>query len=166
MAWQFAAAMAGLQLGQGIAQATSMEAQANYQNEMSRINQRNAELQAQKILRQGGIDAIRAQKKINQIVGSQRAGFAAQGIDVRTGSAALIQEEAFAAGVEEIETIRNNAFLTAMGYQAEAEERSRAARIGMTTAMSQGRQSILSGGISAARTLNKQGYFDRAYKEE
>jgi hypothetical protein len=163
MAW-FMAAMAGLQVAQGFGQASAMEAQADYQKTMSGINQRNAELQAKNILKQGGIDAIRTKKKINQIVGSQRAGFAAQGVDVRSGSAAMIQEETMEAGVEEIQSIRNNAFLTAMGYQAEAEERGRNARINALTAQGQAQQSILTGGLNAATTLNNQGYFDRAYK--
>lgn len=161
----FAAVMAGLQVAQGIGQAAAMEAQANYQNEMSRINQRNAELQARNVLKQGDIDAIKAKKKINQIVGTQRANLAAQGIDVRSGSAAMIQEETMAAGVEEVQSIRNNAFLTAMGYRAEAEDRASNARMNLVGARTQGQQSILAGGLSAASSLNNQGYFDRAYKK-
>lgn len=156
-----AAVMAGVQVYQGVGQARAMEAQAEYQKEMSDINARNAQLMGERVIKQGDVDAATQKKKINQILGQQRAGFASQGVEVGYGTAQKIQDETMATGVEEIQSIRNNAFLTAMGYQAEAQDRSRNARMAVSGAQTAGSQTILAGGLSAARTLNENGYFDK-----
>jgi hypothetical protein len=139
----------------------AQEAQADYQKEMASINAEEARRQGERMIKQGNIDAIKTQKKFNQILGSQRAGFASQGVEVDSGSAKLVQEETMQAAIEETRSIRNNAFLQAMGFQAEADDRLRNARFAQSGARSSGAQTLLAGGLSAADTANKYGYFDK-----
>jgi hypothetical protein len=64
------------------------------------------------------VDEIR--RKTKQLVGEQRAAFAAQGIEINDGTAADVQEDTQYWGVMDELTAKNNAFLESYGYKMQA----------------------------------------------
>lgn len=152
------AGIAVLQLGQAYGQAQSMEAMGKYQKAMSEINARNAEIQAQDAIKRGDEAASEYSKKVNQTVGAQRTAYASQGVDIGYGSAKEIQQETYEIGARDAQTIRNNAFLEAMGYRAQAQEISRSGRMAESSAKSEAGATLLAGGIKAAGTI-QENYF-------
>lgn len=147
-----AAAMAGMQLFQAYGQAQSMEAMGEYQNTMSRINARNAELQAESAQKKGLEDSYNYQKKVSQVVGAQKVAYAAQGVDIGYGSAKEVQAQTVEQGKADVMTIKNNAFLEAMGYRSQAQEASRAGRMAQLGAQTEAASTLIGGGIKAAQT--------------
>ena len=67
-------------------QAAQQAAAANYQAQIARMNQQAAERNAQLALQQGEAQEDRQRLKTAQLMGSQRAAFAAQGGDVNARS--------------------------------------------------------------------------------
>ena len=146
-------AMGGLQLAQGIGQANALNAQGEYQKAMSEINARNAEIMARKRLEKGEEEAKLYGQKLNQTVGTQRVSYAAQGVDIDDGSAAEIQKQTFEIGADDIEQLRNNAFLEAMGYKSQAQDIRRQGDMALVGARTAASQTILGAAIGAGQTM-------------
>lgn len=147
------AGIAGLQLFQAYGQAQALAAMGDYQKSMSEINARNAELQAKDAIKRGDEAASEYSKKVNQTVGSQRTAYASQGVDIGYGSAKEIQKETYEIGARDAMTIKNNAFLEAMGYKSQAAEMNRAGRMAQMGSKSEAASTLLAGGINAAQTM-------------
>lgn len=147
------AAIAGVQLLGAYGQAQALEAQGEYQNEMMKINSRNADRQGARAIDLGEKAAQEYKKKVNQVVGSQRAGYASQGVQVDSGTAQAIQLETMDIGVQDVEQIRTNAFLEAMGYKSESQDLIRKGRMARMGAQTEARNTLLSGGLQAAATV-------------
>lgn len=92
-------------------------------------NAQVAELQADDALARGREQQGLQQAQVRRMVGTQRAGFAAQGIDVGSGSAADVQADTTYLGELDRLTIGNNAAREAWGYRVEAEDRRMAADV-------------------------------------
>ena len=79
-----------------------------------------ADRAAQDAITKGEEQVNDIRRKTKQLVGEQRAAFAAQGIDINSGSAADVQEDSHFWGVQDELTARNNAFLESYGYKMKA----------------------------------------------
>jgi hypothetical protein len=88
-----------------------------------------ADLQAQDALARGAVDESRFRTSVRGLIGSQRAGFAAQGVDVGSGSAADVQADAAYLGELDALQIRSNAAREAWGYRVEAADNRMAADV-------------------------------------
>lgn len=150
-------ALVGLSLAQAYGQARAEMAQGEYQNRMSDINARYAEKRAEKAIEAGEKQAIEYKKKINQTIGAQRTGFASQGVDVGFGSAQDVQKETREVGYRDMEEIRTNAFLEAMGYRQQASEMRRTGQLSLEMSRGAAANSLLSGGIRAASMYQGKG---------
>lgn len=94
-------------------------------NETKKLFDRNAgyaELQAEDALARGKVEEKKARRQTEQVIGSQRAGLAGQGVDVNTGSALETQADAAYLGELDALTIRNNAAKEAWGYRVQATD--------------------------------------------
>lgn len=115
-------AMMGMQaIGAGM----SAYGQIQAGNQADKLYQRNAqiaEIQAKDALARGRVEAKRARRQTEQVIGAQRTGFAAQGVDVNRGSALDIQADAAYLGELDALTIRNNAAKEAWGYRTQADD--------------------------------------------
>lgn len=97
----------------------------------------------------GAIEADQHRLKTRDLIGSQRTGFAANGIDVNSGSAATLQDDAAQYGELDALTIANNAAREAYGYRVGAyNDRMNAAAI-KTNSKNNAMGSIL-GGVGGA----------------
>ena len=147
-------AQAGLTLIQADQDAKTLRAQAKYQEAMFEINAGYAELQGKDALHRGEEDVHSIKSGAKQLIGSQRASLAAQGIEVDSGSALEIQQDT--AALAELDSIRarNNAWREAWGYKVEAQQASAQGQLAAITGKAKAQQTLLTGGITA---LN-QGY--------
>lgn len=114
------AAIGVMSMASAYSSSEATRAQGSYQKTMANINARNLDRAADDALVRGENDAKNYRKKVKQVVGSQRANFAAQGIDVSSGSALDIQTETREMGYMDALTIKNNAYREAMGFKQQA----------------------------------------------
>lgn len=98
-------------------QAGAVLAQGQYNKRLDDFNAHLADLQAQDAIARGAQAETIQRQRTGQIVGAQRASFAAQGIDANTGSATDVQSDTARIGELDALTIRNNAAREAWGYQ-------------------------------------------------
>jgi hypothetical protein len=103
-------------------QAGAVLAQGQYQNRIAQYNANLAELDAQNATRRGAQAAQRSAVDTNQRRGASRAAFAAQGIDVNSGSAADTQSDLAEIGALDALTIQNNAAREAFGYRSQGAQ--------------------------------------------
>lgn len=147
-----AAGIAGVQLISGLIESENIKEMGAYQKEMADKNAKFAEEQAQYAIKRGETESLNYGKKVNMTVGTQKATYAASGIDVGSGSAKAIQQETFTVGREDINTIKNNAFLEAMGYKQQAANYREEGRMAQIGAAKESNATLLRGGLAAANT--------------
>jgi hypothetical protein len=95
---------------------------ANAQADLSDWNAKVADLQAEDAIQRGAEEEARLRRGVRQLVGAQRAGFAADGVDVGFGSALDVQADTAEQGELDALTIRTNAAREAWGFKVEAQD--------------------------------------------
>lgn len=155
-------------LGSAFAQSGAIKAQAHYEQTMSEINQRFAARQAEETIRMGDVAASQHKKKVHQLVGSQRAALAAQGIDVGSGDALEIQKETMELGYMDALQIKNNAWRTAWGYKVEASNMASRSKFSGLAARNAANNTLLTGGLQFINKGMKAASYleDSSEKEE
>lgn len=148
MCWMAAIPVA-MSLAGGVMGAQNAQQQGAFQSFMGEQNAGYKELAAQDAEKRGSVDADRYRRQVTQMIGSQRAGFAAGGIDVNSGTAAEIQDDTAAFGEFDALTIANNAAREAWGYRVGAQNDRLNARMAVSNAKSSATGSIL-GGVGSA----------------
>lgn len=83
-------------------------------------NAQIADLQAADALERGALSEEHYREMVRGVIGQQRAGFAAQGVDVASGSALDVQADAAQLGELDALQIRQNAMREAWGYKVQA----------------------------------------------
>lgn len=102
---------------QAYAQNQAGKAQQSIANNNAKLLDRSA----QDALARGNEEAIAQRRRTRMLVGEQRAAAAAQGLDVNSGVAADIQDQAYQHGLADEATIRRNAFREAWGIKTQAK---------------------------------------------
>lgn len=105
---------------QGVA-ARGAQAEADYQAEVFGRNADLAEEQAKDALARGRESELALRRKARGLMGSQRAAFAGQGIDINDGSARDVMQNDQALSELDALTIRNNAQRESLGFRQQAE---------------------------------------------
>lgn len=103
--------------------------QGKYLDKVAKVNAGMSDQAAADAIARGSIEADEHRKTVQQIVGAQRAGFAAGGIDVNSGTAGLIQDDVAALGELDALTIINNASREAYGYKVQAMDQRQQGRL-------------------------------------
>jgi hypothetical protein len=104
----------------GVQSYRAQKANADYQEQ---LGERNAEIgrrQASQERQIGNIDEERHLRKVRQLLGSQRAQQAANGLDINSGSALDLQAETAGFGGADAATIRSNSLRRAWGLEVGA----------------------------------------------
>lgn len=96
---------------------------------LSEWNARVAEAQSKDALVRGAEQESKFRTQVRDLVGKQRTGYAAGGIDVGYGSAVDVQADAAFLGELDAKTIKVNAMREAWGYTVQAEDLKRQAGI-------------------------------------
>lgn len=148
MCWMAAIPIA-ISLAGGVMGAQNAKQQGAFQEAMAEQNAAYKEAAAQDAEKRGAVDADRYRRQVGQLIGSQRTGFAANGIDVNSGTAAEIQDDTAAFGEFDALTIANNAAREAWGYRVGAQNDLMNGRMAQSNARSAATGSIL-GGVGSA----------------
>lgn len=151
MAWPLiiAGVGAGLQFLGGIIAGRGAKNTGKLEHERLNFNAAIADLQAADA-EQRGVDAAGKQRATTrQVIGTQRAGYAAQNVDIHVGSAVDVAADAALLGELDAQTIQRNAEREAWGYRAQAENLRMAGEVARQSGNSQGNAAY----VGAAGTL-------------
>ena len=102
-----------------IQQGKAAEQQANYQAQVSRNNAITSQRQAADAIERGKIEEDQHRKKVQQLLGSQRAGISGSGFDLGDDTSLSILGDTAAMGELDALTIRNNAAREAWGFEVQ-----------------------------------------------
>lgn len=102
--------------------AQQAKAQGAATAEAAQQNAAFANASADDAIKRGEFESDQQRLETRAMIGSQRAGFAANGIDVNSGSAADVQDDTAAMGELDALTIKNNASREAWGYRNQAQQ--------------------------------------------
>lgn len=139
-----------------ISQRTELANQAYVAN----MNAALDELQAQDVIRQGVQAGIDVRQRAKQVVGAQRAAFAANGVKLDEGSPAAVQRSTEYLRDVDVATLQNNAARAAFGYRAQ-----RTNALNRADALNAGRDQISPGRAAATSFLGSASSIaDKWYK--
>lgn len=102
------------------AQAYSQHQAGKAQDAIANRNAKLLDRSADDALARGNEEAIASRRRTRLLVGEQRAAAAAQGLDVNTGVARDLQDQAYQHGLADEATIRKNAWREAWGIRTQA----------------------------------------------
>ena len=139
-------------------QARAGEEQAAYQKTVADANARMAEENALDATQRGDLTASKLARQGDQVIGSQRAGYAGQGVDVNTGTASQVQGETRTLSAMDQLTAKNNAWREAYGYKVEALNATRKGEFAVKAAKNEADNTLLTGGLNAFSSLSKGAY--------
>lgn len=108
-------------------------------------NAQIAESQAADAIDRGRQDEAQFRLGVKATIGSARSNFAAQGVDVGSGSAADVQADAAFLGELDALRIRTNAQREALGYKADAENARMAGKNAQTSSRWSAASTVLGG---------------------
>lgn len=135
-------------------------AAGDYSADIYGMNADIADAQAADALARGAEAEHRSREETRGAIGGQRVAFAAQGIDISTGSAADVQGDTAYLGELDALTIRNNAKREAWGFTVEATNyraQGRLARIGGRNAQRAGRAAGVSTFLTTTTEIGRLG---------
>lgn len=126
---------------------------AKYRLAAARLNQQQAQFQAEQVVAGGGLEAAQQEGKALGVVGSQALGLAAQGTQLGTSEAVRLMAGSAGLGRIDAETIRHNAIRRAFGIQAQAESEMAKAYMDAAARQSQGKGNLLKAGLGLGKGL-------------
>jgi hypothetical protein len=144
--------MGTFSLGLSIADAKAAKSQAEYEEQQLRQNAYFNKLKGEDAIKRGDAEAAQLERQTKQLIGSQRAGYAAQGIDIESGSALAVQQDTAVLSAEDQMTIKNNAWREAWGYRVEEQGLYGQAEMTRLAGKNAYKQGILTGIFNAVQT--------------
>jgi hypothetical protein len=136
-------------LGSAINSAQAASAQGEYQRMQYDTNARLARVRAADAIERGSKDAHAVHNRGRRVVAAQAAGYAAQGVDVNTGTPADIQAQSARMSAEDTQRVHNNAWREAWGFEVEAQNFTGAGRMAELAANTSAKMTLLTGGMQA-----------------
>lgn len=152
----------GGQLLSAQAQANAIRANAEFMAEIAELNAQRAEIDAQEALRTGAEYEARYVGQTTEVMDSQTATFANEGVEVKgdaTGD--VVAASGLNAALNKLD-IQNTAFMNASVYQREAGDRRAQAAIGKYSAGQAANAALISGYVGAISSAANYGM--SAYK--
>jgi hypothetical protein len=143
-------AVAGLamQAYSGHQQAVAQKQAANYQAQVDNNNATLADYKAETVARIGSIQEDRQRAKVRQMIGTQRAALAGNGLDLSEGTPLDLVTETAATGTEDALNIRYNAMREAWGYRQEATDLRSSAKFKKVSGINQANATYLTTGAN------------------
>jgi hypothetical protein len=111
----------GGRMASSFSRAGALSGMGRYEGQLAKDQAALLDIQARQVVRQGDERAGMVTRDARLLAGKQAAAAAGQGVDVTSGTAALIQEQTMVHGALDAETERNNAWREAWGLRAEAQ---------------------------------------------
>lgn len=138
-----------------IAQSEALSLQGQYAEKISEMNARFAEMEAKDVVEAGDKAASEHGRKINQMIGAQKAGFAAGNVKVGSGTAAIIQKQTREIGFDEQRAIRNNAWREAFGLKTQAFNYRAQGSAEKQRYSAEAQTTLITGGLKFAKGLSE-----------
>ncbi len=132
-----------------IQQGQAAQNQADYQAAVDRNNQQVAEWQAADALDRGAEAERQHRTRVQQVLGSQRAAMASNGLDLSSGSPLDILSDTAMFGELDALTIRSNAEREAYGHRVRSQDFAASAQL----AQMRGSSAATAGMVGAGSTL-------------
>jgi hypothetical protein len=143
------AAKVGSTIAGSVNEANAIREQAFWSREEAKINNELLEIQRQDVIRQGAREGGKIREAAGRMESDQIAAYAAQGIDVSSGSAALVRADTnYLAEIDALE-VKNNAIKAAFGYRINQIQNTITARNNSAAASNRAGQTLVSGGLGA-----------------
>lgn len=142
-----------------VSQSSALRTQGKYESSQAATNATMAEMQAEDARNRGEVAAQDKAKQAGQLLGSQRAGLAAQGVALDSGSAANIQKDTEAMSELDQLTIRNNAAREAFGFKIQSSNYATQGKMTEIASKNAANNTILTGGMNAL-SYGAKGYGD------
>ncbi len=136
----------------GYTQYESQKAEGRYNEAVAKNNAAAAEAQAKQSEQLGSIDEDRQRARMRQMIGKQRAAFAANNIDSSSGTALDLISETAQFGEEDALAIRANAARDAWGFRTQGMNYRAQGTLARAQARNQGTATLLSTGAQMANT--------------
>lgn len=136
-------------IGQAYSSFQAYQIQNDYQKTVTELNNKISAFQSEDAIRRGEESVDLYEQQVNQVIGAQRAAFAAQGIEVDSGSAAVIQSDTKAIARQEVLKIRNNAYRESFGYKIQSVRENATGQFASIGANLSATNTLLTGGVSA-----------------
>ena len=130
-------------------QGQAAEKQGEYQAAVSRNNAVIAEHNARIAEERGKVAETQKQRQIQQLIGKQRAGAAASGVEIDTGSALSARQDIAEQGAFDIENIKFDTAMESYNYRVAGSQ----AQSQASLYQAQGSQAATAGMIGAGGTL-------------
>ena len=134
-------------------QASAMKRQAEFEARQLEFNSQLVQIQKREILDQAETDVQRRQSEVKKMLGSQKVSLAAQGVDVSSDVAQDIEREERRVGVEDVQTIKNNAWREAMGLEIKSQDLKTQAKFTRLAGKEGARSTLVTGGLNAASSI-------------
>ncbi len=134
-------------------------AEGQYQKQMSDINSKLANMQADAAEKRGEKEARMKEQQTKQAVARQRAMAAGQGVAVDVGSVADLQADTQTIGAADAMTIKNNAYREAFGYKSEAVNYEAQGDFAELSARNRSRNSLVTGGLGVVSGTMQSVYY-------
>jgi hypothetical protein len=115
------------------------------QKRIADFNAGVADEQAVDATRRGAEEVSQFRRQVRGLIGTQRAGFSGQNVDVGVGSAVDVRQDAERLGASDLERIRRNAEREALGYTTQAENYRRGGQIAQSAGRWGAASTILGG---------------------
>lgn len=140
---------AGTSFSSAYTQSQAIKSQAGFEKGQAEFNSHLADLNAAGAKVRGEKLYSQYNKKVKQTIGSQRAAYAAQGIDVTSGSAHEVQTDTRRVGDLDLMTIKNNAWQEAWGYKTQALQDTMRGNFTSLASDYAAKNTLLAGGLSS-----------------
>lgn len=155
------------QLGGAFYSAYQQKEEAEKAAKIAEKNKAAAERAASDAIARGGLQASAIRHQGTRMIGAQRAGFAAQGVDISSGSALEIQGMTRVMSEYDAALAQNNAMREAWGYRTEGENFSAQAAALKTAGTNQAIGTLLGGfGQAAASTAQAWSSYQRSQEAQ
>ena len=123
--------------------------QAGYQANVEEQNAKQGLLAAADAIDRGDIEADAARTRTRLLIGEQRVGYAAGGVELGSGSTLAVTADTAMFGELDALTIQNNAQREAWGYIGQSEDFKRRAGLTRLAASNNAGSTLLTGGVTA-----------------
>lgn len=146
-------------VGVGVLSAKGQRDEGKYQKAVLEQNARISEELAADAIERGKFEEGRQRLEVRQVIGSQRASMAAQGIEINDpdDSAGAVQLSTRAQGELDALLIRNNAAREAWGYKVQATDQMAQAKLTDIASKNRARDTILGSIVKGADIYSSAG---------
>lgn len=141
---------AGLGMIEAKSQADAQKREAERDAKQMEFNANLLEFKKKDLKKIEKSDIQRREDQVNQMLGGQKLSLAAQGIDVDSEVAGVIEDEERRIGREDVQAIKNNAWREAQGLELEQFNLRSNARSTRLTGVSRANSTITTGGLNSA----------------